>query len=319
MVTKLKTVIFSVAMLCIATVAEADYTDNWSWSDSGGRCTYCQGNPIYSFTTGGEQITITLDSNVDAYLYLMNRSGKIVAEDDDSNGNLNSQITGTFPSDFYTIIAATYYDNQSGSYTLNISGDASSPRRQVLGGSWILEEGNIGDSEYITLPSYGETYDTYLNIPAKANYSDYSGDYQCVELIKRFTAAIYGIDSYGDGKEVASNLGGKKGHILVDNLTVELDYYQDSSQYNENPINGSIISFYGTDSIPQGHVAIVKGIYEISNHMIIVTLFEQNYSYNSTIAHSRTIIFERNAESNWTWFAPEGSRVKDWVNPYLRL
>jgi len=83
----------------------------------------------YSFTLAQESaVTITLESDVDPFLFLWEgqaRSGMPLHFNDDieSGGvNLNSRISATLVADTYTIEATTYYQNESGTFLLNISG-----------------------------------------------------------------------------------------------------------------------------------------------------------------------------------------------------
>jgi hypothetical protein len=67
-------------------------------------------------------------TTLDPYLRLEDRQGKILAEDDDSGGDLNSKIVFTAPASGYlNVIATTLGQNQYGGYTLTISESASGP------------------------------------------------------------------------------------------------------------------------------------------------------------------------------------------------
>jgi hypothetical protein len=88
---------------------------------------------LYSFSgIAGQRVVISLtavSNSFDTYLYLIGPTGAIVAENDDSNGTLNSRIppaindlftlpaTGT-----YTIEATSWDAHVTGSYTLTLSG-----------------------------------------------------------------------------------------------------------------------------------------------------------------------------------------------------
>ncbi len=82
--------------------------------------------------TAGAEVTITMTSNdFDAYLVLTDAVGAVIAEDDDSGGRLNAQISTTLPSDgAYTIIATSlraYRSNgqfsATGNFTLTLAGE----------------------------------------------------------------------------------------------------------------------------------------------------------------------------------------------------
>ncbi len=83
----------------------------------------------YTFTlTEQSELTITLESTADTYLYLLEgvgRDGKQVAENDDidrDDGDYNSRIEETFAPGDYTIEATTYETEVSGVFTLTITG-----------------------------------------------------------------------------------------------------------------------------------------------------------------------------------------------------
>ena len=82
----------------------------------------------YTFTLDEEsEVTITLESTVDPYLYLRKgeaKSGTAVHENDDIvlAVNTNSQIQETLAAGTYTIEATTYGFGETGSFTLTVSG-----------------------------------------------------------------------------------------------------------------------------------------------------------------------------------------------------
>ena len=83
----------------------------------------------YTFTLAQEsEVTITLESGIDTYLYLRQgdaRSGTALndhAADDDAGGDRNAQIHETLGAGTYTIEATTYDDGAMGSFTLTLIG-----------------------------------------------------------------------------------------------------------------------------------------------------------------------------------------------------
>ena len=85
----------------------------------------------YTFTLDeGSEVTISLESSVDTYLYLRSgesRSGAALHENDDHEGGglsrtTDSRISETLGAGTYTIEATTYSPNQAGSFTLTVSG-----------------------------------------------------------------------------------------------------------------------------------------------------------------------------------------------------
>src|SRR5438046_2856064 len=77
---------------------------------------------------------INLKSNdFDAYLRLEDSSGKQLAEDDDSGGNLDAKIVFKAPKDdTYQIIVTTYDANTTGKYTLTAEQSKKEPAPQQV-------------------------------------------------------------------------------------------------------------------------------------------------------------------------------------------
>lgn len=79
---------------------------------------------VYRFEAkAGDRIIITMRSeDFDAYLYLRDSSGADLISDDDSGGNTDSQIRGfEIPANgVYTILADSFSDTASGSFTLTL-------------------------------------------------------------------------------------------------------------------------------------------------------------------------------------------------------
>ena len=86
----------------------------------------------YSFTLEAEsEVTITLESEIDTWLYLLEgagRTGEVQYDNDDIvSGNLDSQIKETLAAGDYTIEATTYAAGDTGSFTLTVSGLGTAP------------------------------------------------------------------------------------------------------------------------------------------------------------------------------------------------
>ena len=83
---------------------------------------------FYTFTLdSAAEVTISLKSDEDAYLYLLDghgKTGKILHEHDDIvfGSDTDSEISVTLQSGDYTIEATTYYAEKSGDFTLTVAG-----------------------------------------------------------------------------------------------------------------------------------------------------------------------------------------------------
>lgn len=71
--------------------------------------------------TSQQAVTIDLMSgDFDAYLYLFNSEGTVMAENDDFGSGLDSRISLTLPAGTYSIGATSYSPGSAGAYTLRI-------------------------------------------------------------------------------------------------------------------------------------------------------------------------------------------------------
>ena len=80
----------------------------------------------YTFTLdAASEVTITLESSVDTFLYLLEGAGTggtVVAENDDvETGNTNSQVREFLAAGTYTIEATTYKEGVTGEFTLTVT------------------------------------------------------------------------------------------------------------------------------------------------------------------------------------------------------
>jgi hypothetical protein len=90
---------------------------------------------LYTFEgTAGEQVTITMvgDGSLDAYLGLLDPNDEVIAEDDDSGGGTNAQISIRLPESGTYIIIVTRngldQGTSEGNYTLDlVSGTPTAP------------------------------------------------------------------------------------------------------------------------------------------------------------------------------------------------
>ena len=86
----------------------------------------------YTFTLPtASEVTITLESSVDTFLYLLEGAGTVgavVAENDDvESGNTNSQITEFLAAGTYTIEATTYKEAVTGEFALTVTSVTVTP------------------------------------------------------------------------------------------------------------------------------------------------------------------------------------------------
>ena len=88
---------------------------------------------FYTFTLDeSADVTITLMSDEDTYLYLLEGHGRnetVLYEEDDIDypSNTNSRLAASLQAGDYTIEATTYYADKSGEFTLTIEGLVTSP------------------------------------------------------------------------------------------------------------------------------------------------------------------------------------------------
>jgi len=142
--------------------------------------------------TAGQDVTITLSStDFDPYLQLQDTEGNLYAEDDDSAGQLNAQITYRLPEDgTYTIIVTSFRAVSSegdlfgeGDYTLSVSADGAPVTQTDTPTTTAVEAISIGDTvsgsltentpsidytfeaaagDLISITMIAEDFDTYL-------------------------------------------------------------------------------------------------------------------------------------------------------------
>ena len=101
---------------------------------------------FYTFTlTEQAEVTITLESETDPYLLLLNESGEITAENDDidrNNLNYNSRITRTLDPGDYTIEATTFDELETGDFTLTVKGIGHLDDRATLTALYHATDGD---------------------------------------------------------------------------------------------------------------------------------------------------------------------------------
>ena len=101
-------------------------------ADDGGTAGETYYARFYTFTLDeASDVTITLKSDEDTYLYLLDghgKSGSVVAENDDlDDDNRDSRIMKRLDAGDYTIEATTYDENTAGSFTLTVEVEVPPP------------------------------------------------------------------------------------------------------------------------------------------------------------------------------------------------
>jgi hypothetical protein len=94
-----------------------DHTDDYLVEDN----SYID---VYRFEgRAGQRVVIHMSSQeIDPYLLLLDPSGNVIAQDDDSGGGLDAQLDVVLPvNGVYTVYANSYRGGQTGSYTLRAS------------------------------------------------------------------------------------------------------------------------------------------------------------------------------------------------------
>ncbi|WP_164856343.1 DVUA0089 family protein [Lujinxingia sediminis] len=120
-------------------------------------------------------------SNFDAYLYLLDSTGRVVAEDDDSAGALNPRIVQQLEAGEYTLVASSIAERPSGPYSLItefitlddrtsvapgdsfssfiLPNDSNLPNRPGVGKVYTLE---VEETSQLQIDLSSDAFDTYL-------------------------------------------------------------------------------------------------------------------------------------------------------------
>jgi phosphatidylserine/phosphatidylglycerophosphate/cardiolipin synthase-like enzyme len=96
------------------------------WTGSGGPNAYHDENPEFIFEYSGPTAQVvfdltTLPDGQNSYLYLLDKRGNILAEDDNSGANFNARLTRTLSAGSYRLIAATASAGVWADFTLKAS------------------------------------------------------------------------------------------------------------------------------------------------------------------------------------------------------
>ncbi|MCP4219239.1 MAG: hypothetical protein GY765_31690, partial [bacterium] len=125
-----------------------------SWNNSGSYAKY------YTFTGAAyETVTIDLESAEDTYMYLVDSTGNILAQNDDGGNGLNSRITHQLPaSGSYTIEATNRSYAQTGSFTVSLTCYSQSCTSSLACGDTISGDWEAGCMSLNRSGSYAKYY-----------------------------------------------------------------------------------------------------------------------------------------------------------------
>ncbi len=91
------------------------------WSGSGGRSPSSPANRqfLVDFSGPSEMVTFQLTSSANAYLYLLDANGNVLAENDDGGGGTHARLSQTLSAGTYKLVAATASPGQSAEFSLS--------------------------------------------------------------------------------------------------------------------------------------------------------------------------------------------------------
>ncbi|MEK6283139.1 MAG: Calx-beta domain-containing protein [Acidobacteriota bacterium] len=243
---------------------------------------------VYNFSgTAGQQIALSMGSSIfDTYLYLVNASNQVIAEDDDGGGGTNSRFPAgsgffTLPSTgSYSIYATSYSQfgttGSTGAYTLTLIG-STSPSVQLSSSNYNVGEGNGSVQVTVTRTDTSGTatvdYATSDNAGlSECNVFNGTASSRCDIATSigtlRFAAGEGSKnifipivdDSYAEGNEaftltLSNPTGMTLGSIIIASITI-----QDNETVNGiNPVDGvdffirqNYIDFLGREPDPAG-------------------------------------------------------------------
>lgn len=108
------------AITFLANPAQAN-TVYGAWQGSGGQSASSPGNRVFllDVPVASPPVTFTLTSSVDAWLYLLDANGTVLAQDDNGAGGTNARLAVTLSPGSYKLVAATALSGQSAEFTLS--------------------------------------------------------------------------------------------------------------------------------------------------------------------------------------------------------
>jgi len=135
-----------------------------AWQSSAGQIVQHTNNPRFTFELNSpKQIEIKLENKAswckaDPYLYLIAEDGTVIEKNDDrqsasptSHCQYDSKITRRLDSGNYTLVAATYEEDDVGDFALSISEIKDNSRRRVCNDQWNPSAGrnSFNETEFL--------------------------------------------------------------------------------------------------------------------------------------------------------------------------
>ena len=168
------------------------------WNGSGGRNPASTANRqfIVDYTGPASTVTFHLTAPLDTYLYLLDANGNVLAQDDDSGGNLTSRLSYALSPGTYKLVAATYSGGASGEFTLRSDKAVMRyPQRLYVQGAtafnWIYDDHGTGADNDVAV--------------WRPNLAQYPGYYSLGDVAQPFhgSAPRTSFVAYGEGDVLA--------------------------------------------------------------------------------------------------------------------
>ncbi len=164
------------------------------------------GHDSYEFRgDAGRHLTISLSSpHFDTYLELYDTNGRLIAENDDSNSTLDSQVRITLPSSgIYTVVVRSFSADGNGEYSLVVEDTSSefSLRNQpgyLFRGELVQHTFQGTAGELVTIALDSDQFDPYLLLfDANGRVLAENDDYNGVNSMLQFRLPYSGTYSAG--------------------------------------------------------------------------------------------------------------------------
>jgi filamentous hemagglutinin family protein len=171
------------------------------------------------------------------------------------------------------------------------------------------------DTMSIVVNGQTKTLAAYANVDSKGLKYDngvdnaLNGPFQCTALISQYLSIL----GYKNAPAELPN-GNKVASFLAN---VDGQYFNSST--SNAPAVGSIVSMNAPGD-PAGHVAVVKGVTQENSNTIVVTLIEDNMTFQgqNTFAVNRQMTFIKGTDGTWSSSFQYGGNsfsVTGWVTP----